>query len=388
MKKSLVALAALAATTAFAQSSVTLYGRLDLGTQSQKETNNTGLPAALDSFKKTTELVGAHNVRTGSRVGVRGTEDLGGGLKANFVIETRVDPDSSASTFGTTRAGNLSLTGGFGAVVIGTYQNSFDDTRYAFNPNMGGIAGGDIQGRVHTGGALKAALGAAVGATPGATLTAAQLALIGGVGYTQAQFDADGTLGFSDRSTNSLGYRTPSFGGFDFRANISKQATNPGVDTTGYGIAAGYNNGPIGAVIAYGTAKNKLLTNTTSTGANKINDLGFSVKYDLGVAVPFFSFETSKNSIANTYIKVTSYETGAKFPLGAFTPYITFGGAKHKDETNTFAKSRAFQIGTTYDISKRTYVYGGIGRDRTNGTNGATFSNKRAGFAAGLVHSF
>jgi predicted porin len=381
MKKSLVALAVLAATGAYAQSSVTLYGRLDLGFNNIKTSNTTGLPAALTLTSKTTELAGAQGTRTGGRLGVRGTEDLGGGLRAGFNIETRVNPDASASTFGTTRAGNLSLTGGFGTIVIGTYQNAFDDVRYAHNPDMGGIAGGDFLGRNITGGAFRSAVEAITSANPGSVAAS-----------------AGNTLGFSDRSENSIGYRSPSFGGFVLRANLlSQKAVLSGIGskTNGMGFAAGYDNGPLGVIAAFGTGKTTVIDLATPPNGNsgKINDFGFSVKYDLGVAVPFVQYETSKatSNVANvsSFVKVNAFAAGANFPLGAFTPYFTVGTGKHKTNTGALAKGSAFQIGTKYDVSKRTYVYAGFGTDKTKGDGvGNTFSTKRSSFATGLVHSF
>jgi predicted porin len=182
MKKSLIAVAVLAATTgAFAQSTVTLYGRLDLGMASNKNTTNidpiTSVVGPTDLVSKSFELAGAQGTRTGGRLGVRGTEDLGGGLKASFVIETQVNPDNSKNadgfgTFGATRLGNLSLAGGFGTVTIGTYDNAFDDVR-GYSVSTAGVAGGDFLAKT-TG---------VVGAIDG-------------------------------RSQNSLGYRSPAFGVF------------------------------------------------------------------------------------------------------------------------------------------------------------------------------
>ena len=89
MKKSLVALAALAAVGAVsAQSSVTLYGLIDIGYGSQvSEQRATATGTA--SLRSRGIMDGAN---AGNRIGFRGTEDLGGGLKANFVIEQGINP--------------------------------------------------------------------------------------------------------------------------------------------------------------------------------------------------------------------------------------------------------------------------------------------------------
>ena len=158
MKKSLVALAVLAATGAFAQSSVTLYGRMDLGTEGGKNNVSAG---GVTTTTKNNELAGAQNNWTGSRLGVRGSEDLGGGLKANFNYEFRLHPDNlrsgannplnptGATNFGATRTAILQVMGDFGSVTVGTYLNPFDDIRLS-----GGIYGGGLNqagkiGRAH-----------------------------------------------------------------------------------------------------------------------------------------------------------------------------------------------------------------------------------------------
>jgi predicted porin len=109
MKKTLIALAALASTAAFAQSSVTLYGVVDAGVYKQGSTT----AATVDG-------------NGGSRLGVKGEEDLGGGLAATFVVESAVNlaGGDTATTAGTVLGGNrgatVGLKGSFGSVDVGT----------------------------------------------------------------------------------------------------------------------------------------------------------------------------------------------------------------------------------------------------------------------------
>lgn len=379
MKKSLVALAALAATGAFAQSSVTLYGRLDLGMINQKTTVQTA--PNVSTSTKVFDLAGAQGTKTGGRLGVNGTEDLGGGLKAGFVIETRVNPDKSPNvagglvqgTFGATRQANLNLTGDFGTVVLGTYLNAFDDLRYAHSPNIAGLAGGD----------------------------------------TFAAFGASARL--TERAENSLGFASPSFGGVKLRASVISRKNNGDIQTPkasatgltvtngvvatgittaqktqGFGFAAGYDNGPLSVLGVFGTAKQTDLTAGTLTPTlGKINDYGFNVKYDLGVAVPYFIYEAGKltSSAPGFFNKTSGFEVGAKFPLGAFTPYVTFNAMKNTTNAPSKEKVRAFQIGTNYDVSKRTSLYAALGSDKKSVSVAGT-ATKRTGFALGLVHKF
>ena len=379
MKKSLVALAVLAATGAFAQSSVTLYGRLDLGTSGGKvETTTPGLFGNVTSTVKKTSLAGEQSAWTGSRLGVRGSEDLGGGLKANFNVETRIDPDatgSGQSTFGRTRNAFLQVAGGFGSVTIGTYLNPFDDIRYAVGTP--GIAGGTL---------LENLLGGNLGANPATPAGAAFVAN----GFSNP------AGGLSGRSQNSIGYRSPVFGG-GFTASIGtgyeKVDTNGTVGQgSGYIASIGYANGPINVLAAYGSQSLKGSTPTVTTLATKNTDFGIKASYDLGVAIPFVMFERTKSNALGTVNdnKGRGIEAGASFPMGAFTPYVSFGQVKTTVATVN-AKTNGFQIGTKYDLSKRTFVYGGFGNEKTNNSTAAGAvinSTKSNGYALGLVHNF
>jgi predicted porin len=367
MKKSLVALAALAATGAFAQSSVTLYGRIDAGLYNQKKV--TQVNGTAPSTNSTVfDLAGAQNRKTGARLGVTGVEDLGGGLKAGFVIESRVNIDkNNGGTFGDTRQANINLNGGFGTVVLGTYYNAFDDLRYAHSPNIGGLAGGD-------GFTTFGSSNGVPGSTPPATYN------VGAI---------------SERSENALGYSTPSFGGFKIRASVLSRKNNADVQTAagkksnGFGIAAGYDNGPLSVLGVIGVAKQS--DQASGNQDAKINDFGFNVKYDFGVAVPYFIFEQSKTNYGTgpTYIKGRGFEVGSKFPLGAFTPYVTANFNKYTTDTAAKSKSTGFQVGTNYDISKRTSAYVALGADKVTDTStGANAYVKRTGVALGLVHKF
>jgi predicted porin len=111
MKKALLALAVLAAFagTASAQTNVTMYGVLDMALQHENDGVNS--TTALDS-----------GIQSGSRLGFKGTEDLGGGLKANFDLEAGVNADTGTSSQGGILFGRqawVGLSGGFGSLRLG-----------------------------------------------------------------------------------------------------------------------------------------------------------------------------------------------------------------------------------------------------------------------------
>ncbi|MDE5144470.1 porin, partial [Paenibacillus larvae] len=111
MKKSLIALAVLAASgAAMAQSSVTMFGIVDTGVTYVNHAN-----AAGDSVYGLTSSGSAT-----SRLGFRGTEDLGGGLKAGFWLEGEIFGDNgNANGFNFQRRSTISLMGNFGEVRMG-----------------------------------------------------------------------------------------------------------------------------------------------------------------------------------------------------------------------------------------------------------------------------
>ena len=109
MNKTLIvaAVSALAATGALAQSSVTVYGRLNTTLEEQKNIAVNGSRSVMQN--------------NASRLGFKGTEDLGGGLKAEFLLEHRFNSDTGTQTGGAFWAGDsyVGLSGGFGSIKLG-----------------------------------------------------------------------------------------------------------------------------------------------------------------------------------------------------------------------------------------------------------------------------
>ncbi|MEM4987715.1 porin [Collimonas sp. H4R21] len=129
MKKSLIALAALGtiASAAQAQSSVTIYGTVDTGITFSNHNARTGTASNGNKFG-----VGSGNIDT-SRLGFKGTEDLGGGLKALFQLETGFKNDTGAfDGQGFARKSVVGLAGNFGTVTLGRQSDILDDAGHAF----------------------------------------------------------------------------------------------------------------------------------------------------------------------------------------------------------------------------------------------------------------
>src|SRR5450830_727082 len=140
MKKSLVALAVLAASgAAMAQSSVTLYGLIDTFATDVKFGNGTGVKApsattAVALAGTTQGLLQSGGVN-GSRWGLKGSEDLGGGLKANFDLQQGIAIDTGAysSALAFDRAAWVGFSGDFGAVKLGRVPTAFYDAEGGFD---------------------------------------------------------------------------------------------------------------------------------------------------------------------------------------------------------------------------------------------------------------
>ncbi len=346
MKKTLVAIAVLAfAGAASAQSSVTLYGRIDASIGSVKTTSG-GVTVADPGVQI---MSGAH---TGSRWGLKGSEDLGGGLKANFTLEQGFNIDtgmpSGARQFH--RQAFVGLSGGFGALNIGR-QYDVTDTMYGNYDPFG------YSGYAPMGYAFNAGCGA------------------GGSG------DCVG------RQDNAVTYTTPSMGGFGVMALWAPGEDKvPGINGAGrvYGIMANYANGPIAAGLGWQSNK--------AGGAQTRQDTNFGMSYNLGVAKLYLQLEEGKNK--NPIApgagsgKDTGYAIGATMPVGAATLTAGYAYEKQKIGGNKVSDATSWGLMGAYNLSKRTYVYAAYNRGETDFTAPALATLKTTRYGLGVVHNF
>lgn len=356
---------------------VTVSGRIDLGHANTKTTN-----LATDSSSKVSSLAGDQQGRTTSRLTFAGSEDLGKGLTARFNYETRLTPDNT-TTAGMDRTRNMFLNvgGGFGSVTIGTYLNALDAVR-GFSAATYSAPGGDFLAN-HLSAASTSLISDDYIDEVFGTTTAA--------GRTAARSAASN--GLSGRSTNAIAYASPSFGGVTFGVGMSKEKTS-GSNTSvtqvdGMIGTVAYAAGPLNARVAFGQGKGNVKTAAADMTSNKTTDTAFAVSYDLGMAVPYVMHETTKVTVSeflgasgNYSLKSKATEVGSTFPMGAVTPYVTFSSGKFKDTNIEDIKTSAFQVGSTYNLSKRTYLYGAVGEFKVEDLQ------KTTGYKAGLVHTF
>jgi predicted porin len=284
MKKSLLALAALTAFAgaASAQSSVTMYGRVDLSVVK-------GIGSDVKSIAN----------GSGSRLGMRGTEDLGGGMSALFQIETRFDADTGA-------AQNMSVATGTGGT-----SNRFWGAR-----SIVGLQGGFGQvvfGREYT----TAFLGTQLIADPwGWDTVAAQNGITGLGGIAKV------------RNDSSITYKIGG-GGFSF-----------GAKPVNFNI--GYAAGPLNASFGY--------EKTGREGAGNEKMWSAQATYNLGAFKPGFYYGkgTALNGADHKGMMFT-----VTAPMGAGEFRASYGTLKANDTT----VSKRLAAGYHYSMSKRTTLY-------------------------------
>ncbi|MFD1893194.1 porin [Ottowia beijingensis] len=303
MKKSLIALAALAASgVAFAQSSVTLYGVADAGIGKIEYKS----PGGNDASDKTEFISGSTMNNGTSRLGVRGVEDLGGGLKAGFQFESQLDLDNgaAASNFWARQA-NVWLGGNWGTVKLGRQ----------FTPSY--LAGSTYE-------------------------------LTGAANYSVLS-NTYNWAGIGSRANSAFAYVTPNFGGFSAAlAYVTK--TDLGADKAAWDLGLMYKNGPIGV----GVSANKFSTSKTNYQVG--------AKYNLGNFALAASY-TQASDVAKNVRR--GFGLGGSANFGAFTATLDLTRDTKNEWTGKKYTNGVAEL--KYALSKRTFVYGAFLRlDDTN----------------------
>ena len=304
MKKSLIALAVVAASgAAMAQSSVTLYGVADAGVGKIKYGAG-GTTPANDASNKVEFQSGSLMNNGTSRLGVRGTEDLGGGLKAGFNFETGLDlDDGSAVGAFWARQANVWLGGNFGTVKLGRQ----------FTPSY---------------------------------LTTSAFELTGTANYSVLA-NTYNYAGIGSRANSAFSYATPDFGGFTAAVAYVTKYDNKGSNVWDLGLM--YKNGPIGAGIS----------------ANKVK--GGKTNYQAGAKYSFgnFALAGSYTQASRGDARRRGFGLGASAGFGAFT--VTVDVTRDMKNEWTGKKYTNGVVEAKYALSKRTFVYGAFLRlDKTN----------------------
>jgi len=407
MKKSLLALAAMGAFAgaAHAQSSVTVYGILDTGVVSTK-TDVTGGTAVTQS------AVQGGGVASTSRLGFRGIEDLGGGVAAEFVLESALlnaatsGASSSSPLFSTsatsgTRQAFVALSSkSLGTASIG-YQYTFTHTTSLQGDPFGGLnlPGQPLVAVTLTGIAASAAvMNNATAVQPGGTSAT--------TGATGSNAD------YASRSQAVI-YSLPTIAGITARVSYS---LNGGESMASNGISTPSRNDALGAQLNYTIGKFGASASyvaavqaTTAYGINattddrRINNTRITANYDAGIIRAYVTYgldtidHTAQAATGNGQKDVRNQNTQvavlvpagsnvnfrASYSTGKYTLGTTAGGTGYGVERN----QTGMQVGANYLLSKRTDLYAAYGQFIRQNTTAAA-DNKDTGYAVGVRHTF
>jgi predicted porin len=327
--QAVTAMATLAVTAAAtAQSSVTLYGRADVSIDHVSIKSPTGSKS----------LTAMSN--DGSRWGVRGSEDLGGGLKANFNLENGFAIDNGSITQGGVFFGRTSWVGlssaSLGAVQLGRNNIPLDDLAWEYDSFYA------------------AGVGALWALQP-----------------------------YAARVNNSIKYISPTLGKVQFRGLVSTAEGVAGVGGEQFGVSAQYRDKPFDLALAHTIVKDPTLT----LSERKETYLGGALKFN-GPRIVASIFQRNDKGAA----KLSTTNIGGNLPLGGGDLRVSFTKASQGVESTNQAS-----VGYWYPLSKRTFVHGAVSQQKNsanrNGALNPSFAAKANGddvtaMQIGLRHNF
>ncbi|AZR82731.1 porin [Thiomicrospira sp. S5] len=356
MKKNIVALAvasAIAAPVAMADAP-TVYGQINMAAEQYDVKDVNG--------DKNKSASGAQVNSRASRIGVKGSNDLGNGLKAVYKVEFEVQIDGKDTL--KNRNQYVGLAGGFGTVLMGRHdtplkmiqpKDMFNDAKLSDNKPMAG-----------------------------------------GLGYNAA--------GGEVRASNVLAYVSPSFGGVKLVGAVIPKETGGDSDkessfTDAISVAAMYGSKKKGLYLAaaYNTfdkafgAGNNLDGNTTG-GSGAVDELRVTAQYTIaGLIANVMYQDFSGKGLKNTTEKGTNIQANVGYKIGDFMPKVKVSqvdrdkdaaGNKYKDSTN-------YALGLDYSLGKKTKVYAEYAYLEHQGVSLDYADKKEANaFSIGMLHKF
>lgn len=355
MKKTLLALAVLSSLSAVAaaQTNVTIYGVADAGIAYDK--NISGASSStwkLQSGQQST-----------SRLGFKGTEDLGGGLSALFTLENGFNIDdgslgNNGRLFG--RQAWVGLNGDFGTVKLGRQQTMLYNSLLTIDPFELNLAGNSQKI----------------------------------FGYGLYAVDP------LSRTDNTLNYASPNVGGFVGQVSYVF-GEQPGSFSQQRQAALGlsYNNGPINVQFVYHDARGATFAGTPAAvaqfaalGVGATADLRTTMvggTYDFGVAKAHFAFADSKADNGVVQTKDRNWLLGVSAPIGGDTIVADYVRNDVRDISNGVTSQYA--IGYTHPLSKRTNIYSSLGYTKNDSNvrlNAAANGENGTLFNVGVRHRF
>ena len=338
MKKNVIALAIAAAVAApAANAAPTVYGQINMVLESV-ETKNAGTKDKANSGMQVNSVA--------SRLGVKGSEDLGSGLKAVYKLEfgVNIDDDKGTGNSLTSRNQFVGLAGGFGTVLMGRHdtpfkmaqpKDLFNDGRADNNPMASGLG---VSGK-----------------------------------------------GGEDRVAETLAYVSPSFGGVKLAAAfVPKEnggdATKESSITDVISLAAMYGSKKKGLYL--GAGYNNYSKN--ATGTESATELRLTAQYVVaGLVANAMYQDFSGDAIKGTVQEGTNMMVNVGYKMGKFMPKLKYSMNDYKDKA--FEDSTGLGLGVDYKMGKKTTGYAQyIGIDNVGGTKKSSVST----IQVGLLHKF
>lgn len=340
MQKKLIALAITAAfsTSAFADANV--YGVIDAAVGSLS-----------NSGQKSDVLAVSGGMAT-SRIGVKSSQDLGGGLKAIGVLEYALDTQSvnatatSTSGVGSSRQGLLGVAGDFGTVATGYLQTTGYDFGNKFDPLAGSIAS-PLQNATKGAGLL-------IGAVAGAS-----------------------------RAPRALAYISPNMSGVTVAVNYSTalaaglgnlgqpSAATTGLKTTAGLVSVNYEQGSMAAGLVYAGLNN------SNAGTSNTSEYALGGSYNLDVVKLYATYQAQ--SAGNPSVSTKAYSLSATAPVGADVVAFSYGASKMAVANSN---GTGFTLGYLHPLSPVVKLYAAVSRE-SNGSATNAFSVDNSAVAGG-----
>ncbi len=355
MTKSLIALAVLATSgAAMAQSSVQIYGIVDAYVGSIQDTTGKAGNDPKNTAAPKQTMVESGGLKS-SRWGMRGSEDLGGGLKAGFKLEQRFLSDTGVQD-GVAFKGesSINLSGNFGSVALGRMGTPYDDLRGKTN------AINDFS--------------------------------ISPVRDAIKEAKAD----YTDKTDNTIAYVSPTFNGFSGAIGVSlgENKTNVADATHHSSLKLQYANGPL--LVGYGFQKeeSQLTAGTPAVATGQTEDKTFNLlaaSYDFGVAKLVGGYQTLE--IESKGIKQGDSDSlyfGVQAPVAAnINVYFGYVNSQYDAvAVNGDVKATGYTLAANYVLSKRTDAYVSYKNIKKENDNTGADLGKYTQLAVGVRHAF
>ncbi len=369
MKKTLIALAVLSACTsaAYAQTNVTIYGVVDTGIIKE-----TGSDARMGGNED-------------SRIGFKGTEDLGSGMKATFQLERRFNLND-----GTKFSGNNTLD-----ILQGADPDGEDGVEWQGAANVG--LQGEAWGAVRLGRVNDIAIENFGALDPFAYY---------GVGSAMGGYN----ILYSEELANTIRYDSPEWAGFGFNLSYTLgQDTHHGNSTSfgdatykygdygndGFGIGLKYDNGPLMLTANYdrlADSDKSWLWN--AGGAYTYEGFTVSVGYQ-STKVRSAVMNVLSDGDINTDVDQKDWLVGLQYNTGPHTVKFSYNRGEVESSSEYDGKANKYSLGYTYDMSKRTSLYAMVAyTDSDNDSVGEIYNSNGVandsvtGVQIGMTHNF